>query len=356
MTEISLCLVVKNEEKNLSEFFNNIKELVDEIILIDTGSTDRTIEIANENGCKIFNLKQGENWIIEARNLSLEKASKEWILVLDADEIIAKKDFKRLKELTNDEFVGYYLIQRQYTDKIGEVGWKSSKNDDYYESKIANGWHENPILRFFKNDKRIKYEGMPHDIVDKSVKNIGKTCLTDIPIHHFGELRREESNKPERNIKFLKKTLEGNPDEKYFVMFQIASELLGKGETEEAIKYLEESLKLNPDYYLSLLNLGGAYIKIKRLDDAEKILLKASKINPTSEIYNNLGVVYSNKNEMERALKKFEKAIELNPHSADAYFNIGITYIKKGKNEKAVLFFKKAIELNPEYSKKIQFS
>ncbi|MDD5193442.1 MAG: tetratricopeptide repeat protein [Candidatus Nanoarchaeia archaeon] len=354
---ISLCMVVKNEGKNLPEFFDNIKELVDEIILVDTGSDDDTIEIAEKYKCTIFKIEQRENWIIEARNLSLEKASKEWILVLDADERISKKDFERLKKLSeNEEFTGYYLIQRQYTNKIGEAGWISSKNDSYEESKIANGWHENPILRFFKNDKRIRYEGMPHDIVDKSVKKIGKTCLTDIPIHHFGDMNREEQNKPERNIKFLQRTLEGESEERYFILFQLASELLGKGQIEEAIEHLEESLKLNPDYYLTFLNLGGAYIKLKRVDDAERILLRALKIKQTSEVYNNLGIIYSERNELNRALKKFEKALELNPNSADAYFNIGIIYLKNGKEKTSIPYFKKAIELNPGYANKVRLS
>ena len=77
MAEISLCMVVKDEEKNLPEFFENIKEMVNEIILVDTGSNDNTLKIAEKYKCKIFNLIQNQEWIIEARNLSLEKASKE---------------------------------------------------------------------------------------------------------------------------------------------------------------------------------------------------------------------------------------------------------------------------------------
>lgn len=349
---ISLCIVAKNEEKNLPDFFKSTKDYVDEIIFVDTGSADKSIEIARENNCKIFNFEQGKNWIIGARNLSLDKASKSWILVLDPDERINSRDFNKLRELMREEkYTGYYLIQRQYTNKIGTVGWISSKGDRYEESKIANGWHENPILRFFKNDKRIRYEGMPHDLVDKSVKQIGKVCLTDIPIHHFGEMNRDEYNKNERNIEFLKKSLEKENKERFYILFQLASEYIYKKDFDNAIKYLKESVELNPDYYLSLVNLAGIYIKLKKYDDAEKVLIKALKIEQTADGYNNLGIVYSEKNELNRAIRKFEKAIELNPSSADANYNLGLVYLKKAEDKRAIEYFEKAIELNPEYKK-----
>ena len=204
MVNLSLCVVTRNQENEIKNFLESIRDLVDEIIFVDTGSNDKTVEIANNFGCKVFNFEQKEGkWIEEARNLSISKASCEWILVLDSDERIASKDFGRIRGLMekpeNKEYMGYYLIQRQYTNDIGVVGWKSSKGDSYKESMSANGWYENPILRIFRNDKRIKYEGKPHDLVDWSVKKIGKTCLTDIPIHHFGELNRNKTGKAARD-------------------------------------------------------------------------------------------------------------------------------------------------------------
>jgi len=357
MQTISLCIVVKNEAENLNSFLLHIKDLVDEIILVDTGSTDNTLEIAKKHNCKIFNFNQQDKWIAEARNFSLSQAKGDWILILDPDERIAKEDFEKIKNLINNkEFVGYYLIQRQYNNDIGITGWISSLNDKYKESKIANGWYENPILRFFINNKNIKFEGEGHETIDKSIKNIGKVYLTDIPLHHYGELNRNKSNKSSRYLNHLKKEFD-NPKrkDKFFILYQISCELIGQKRFKEAIKNLEESLKLNSNYSPTLTNLGGLYIKEKQFNKAEKILQKALLIKPSPDIYNNLGIIYSEKKEFDKSIKKFQKAISYNPQSADAHYNLGLVYLKKGKNNKAIPYLKKAIELNPEYAKKVRF-
>ncbi|MDP1729020.1 MAG: tetratricopeptide repeat protein [archaeon] len=359
MATISLCIVSRNEAENLKGLLESTKNLVNEIIYVDTGSKDNSIKIAEEFECKIFNYEQKEGeWIEGARNLSLAQATSEWILVLDSDERISTLDFEKIKNLTeNKEYIGYYLIQRQYTNKIGVPGWISSKEDRYSESKIASGWYENPILRLFINDKRIKYKGRPHDLVDESVKAIGKTCLTDIPIHHFGVLENKSPEKIERNEKFLIEYLnDSNNNEKYYTCYQLASEYLAKNNLEEAKKYLNKCLELNENYAPALLNLGSIYIKEKNYDKAEKFIIEALKLETNAAAENNLGVIYSEKAEFNRALKKFQKAVELNPKSADYNFNIGIIYLKMHKENKAKPYFEKAIELNPEYKKRVQFN
>ena len=77
---LSLCMIVKDEEKNLGRCLESIKDIVDEIIIVDTGSTDNTIKIAEKYGAKIFHYKW-DNSFANARNYSLSKASKDWILL-----------------------------------------------------------------------------------------------------------------------------------------------------------------------------------------------------------------------------------------------------------------------------------
>ena len=87
MPTISLCMIAKNEEKYLEQCLNSVKGLADEIIIVDTGSTDRTKEMAKNFNARIFDFK----WIGDfsaARNESIRHAAKEWILVMDADEVI----------------------------------------------------------------------------------------------------------------------------------------------------------------------------------------------------------------------------------------------------------------------------
>src|SRR3989344_2135515 len=95
---ISLCMIAKNEEKHLEECLNSVKELVDEVIIVDTGSTDKTKQIAKKFNAKIYDFKWVDDFSA-ARNESLKHATKDWILVLDADEVLDKEALKVIKNV-----------------------------------------------------------------------------------------------------------------------------------------------------------------------------------------------------------------------------------------------------------------
>ncbi|MBI2109717.1 glycosyltransferase family 2 protein, partial [Candidatus Woesearchaeota archaeon] len=95
---ISLCMIVKNEERFIAKAIESVKDFVHEIIIVDTGSTDKTIEIAKKYTSKIFNFKWTDNFST-ARNFSIEQATQPWILVLDADETIDKTYQEKLTDV-----------------------------------------------------------------------------------------------------------------------------------------------------------------------------------------------------------------------------------------------------------------
>ncbi|WP_337960802.1 glycosyltransferase family 2 protein [Caloramator sp. mosi_1] len=97
---ISLCMIVKNEENNIAKCLNSIKDYVDEIIITDTGSTDNTKEIAKSFTDKIFDYNWNNNFA-DARNFCISKAKNDWVLVLDADEVVIEFDIKNILEFIN---------------------------------------------------------------------------------------------------------------------------------------------------------------------------------------------------------------------------------------------------------------
>src|SRR3989338_7182709 len=120
---ISLCMMAKNEEKLLEQCLNSVKSIADEIIIVDTGSTDRTKEIAKKFNAKIYDFRWVDDFSA-ARNESLKHATKNWIMVLDADESIAEEDLHELQKLISDgNCAGYYFIIRTYTDDSTAAGW-----------------------------------------------------------------------------------------------------------------------------------------------------------------------------------------------------------------------------------------
>jgi tetratricopeptide (TPR) repeat protein len=357
MATISLCMIVKNEEKNLERCLNSVKELVDEIIIVDTGSSDKTKEIASKFTDKVYDFEWVDDFS-KARNFSLSKANCDWILILDADEAISKQDFEEIKKMVNDEKEAdaFTLIQRNYLNGMGLAGFVSSDKDKYHESKTAFGFQPVEIVRLFKN-KNYLFEGRIHETIYNSVKSKnGKIFGSDIAIHHFGNLGDKESNKNEVYVNLLKKRLnerEFGEKTEDFICFEIARELMVLKNYDEAKTYFEKASKINekPEY---LLGISGIYLINNDLYNAEKILKKAVELDGSNpDIHNNLGVIYSEKKEYKKAIKKFERAIELNPKSADAFYNLGLVYTRMGKNNEAKYYYNKAIELNPMYKEKI---
>src|SRR3989338_5293163 len=116
---ISLCMIAKDEEKYLEQCLSSVKGLVDEIIIIDTGSKDKTKEIAKKFNAKIFDFKWVDDFSA-ARNESLKQAAKDWILVLDADEVIEEKDLGKIKNIVEnqEDFAGFQFEQRSYLNNV----------------------------------------------------------------------------------------------------------------------------------------------------------------------------------------------------------------------------------------------
>ncbi|HYE75622.1 MAG TPA: glycosyltransferase family 2 protein, partial [Blastocatellia bacterium] len=112
---ISFCMIAKNEEKLIGNCLSSVQEIADEIIVVDTGSTDRTVKIAQSFGARILYHKWDGNYG-RAQNVFVQAATQDWILTLDGDEAIAQQDVPKIKRLVHRrEFIGYRLMVRNYT-------------------------------------------------------------------------------------------------------------------------------------------------------------------------------------------------------------------------------------------------
>ncbi|MBU0628985.1 MAG: glycosyltransferase family 2 protein [Nanoarchaeota archaeon] len=184
--KISLCMILKDEEPVLEKFLNSIKDYADELIIIDTGSKDivlntsskarsKTKEISKKFTKRIYDFRWNDDFA-KARNFSISKATKEWILVLDPDEKIDKKDLEKIKGIIKKdkkEVLGYRIIQKTY-----------------YKNKIIS---IRGICRLFKNDKRIKFIYPIHETVRESIRSLnGKIGKTGITIKHYPKISKEK--------------------------------------------------------------------------------------------------------------------------------------------------------------------
>ena len=171
---LSLCMIVKNEEKHLARCLLSAGPAVDEMIIVDTGSTDRTKDIARAYGAKVFDLPW-TNDFSEARNCSLSGAAGDWILVLDADEVISPLDyagFERIVKNRPSKPVAYTMITRNYTYEVTAKGW-TANDRKYLNEEAGTGWFPSAKVRLFVNDKRIRFQNPVHEFVEASLEKAG---------------------------------------------------------------------------------------------------------------------------------------------------------------------------------------
>ncbi|MDW8108269.1 MAG: glycosyltransferase [Candidatus Kryptonium sp.] len=301
MPKISLCMIVKNEEKFLPECLESVKNIVDEIIIVDTGSTDRTIDIARSYNAKVFSFKW-ENDFASARNESIKHATGDWILVLDADERLNQGQEKKIKKYINLNFDGLY-VRVINLDKEG----KPSVINEY--------------PRLFRRKDEFKFEGKIHEQISPSIlRSGGKLAKTDITITHLGYGQSDEimNKKYERNLQILLDQFKQNPNNAY-TCYHIGITKILKGEKDEGIEYLKRSIQI-PREISNLSDSLGAVI------------------------YHTLGEYEIQKGNISQGLNYFVKSIKIAPHQVGAYFSAGLAHMKQSNFIFAKNFLEKALK------------
>jgi len=178
-------MIVKDEAESLARCVSSVRDYVDEIVIVDTGSKDRTKDVARTFTDKIYDFPWNGSFA-DARNFSTSKARKDWVLVLDADELMMQADLESLVGmLGSTSYDAFFLIQRNYTNDSTKPGWTSLGDGDVQHFG-CRGYIPNPVIRLFRNNRKIRFEGAIHEVVDESVR-ASQRKLLDIPIHHHWE-------------------------------------------------------------------------------------------------------------------------------------------------------------------------
>jgi len=210
---LSLCMIVKDEEAVLSRCLNSVRDIVDEIIIVDTGSADATKEIAKSLGARVFDYPWDDDFS-SARNFSLDRATGAWILVLDADEFLApgsKEEF--IKLLQDDGAEGYFI---RIVSLLGE-------SSDFETC-------EDMVVRLFRNRPEYRFRGAIHEQVRPAIAGLaGENALKKAPaaICHDGYLSAviHKKGKVRRNSGVIKKALDANPANP-FLLYSLGCEHL----------------------------------------------------------------------------------------------------------------------------------
>lgn len=227
---ITLCMIVKNEADTLARCLRSAQGAADEIIVVDTGSTDSTLSIARSFGARIINFPWNGDFAA-ARNAGLDLARGTWILVLDADEELDPESISELLVCAKHlEYEAFFV--RIHNHKGLE-----------YDSQTLT---VNPILRMFKNRRDYRFSGIVHEQIAASIVQATPSAamhMSPVIVHHYGYADGvvQKKDKISRNLELLKAQLERSPEDA-FNQFNLAVEYMRLGDYMQALKHIRTSL------------------------------------------------------------------------------------------------------------------
>ena len=302
---LSVCMIVKNEEANIRAAINSFLPFADEIIVNDTGSTDKTIEILKTLPVKLIeNFWEGD--FAKARNQSIQAASSSWILWMDADDRVDENQaeaFRKLKTAPLDRCFGFQVINTQAGMSMGTRFMQ---------------------VRMFPNHPQLRFERKVHEQVIFNIARLGLHAFyTETEILHTGyedpELKKQ---KAQRNIDLLV----GDPDRESDPILPMQ-----EGDSFAILERWEEAI--------------ASYRFAYEMPNS-----KQKNQDAWSEIPNCIGRCYMNWGKYEEAIPWFEIGLENNSRKIEPYFYLGELYFKTNQDEKAKKWLKIAIAKEREFS------
>ncbi|WP_165980307.1 glycosyltransferase [Paenibacillus amylolyticus] len=302
---ISLCMIVKDEEELLPHCLASVQGAVDEIIVVDTGSSDRSAEIAQQYGAVVVGFEWCEDFAA-ARNAGLERASGDWILFLDADEALDRAAREQIMSWTTVSGCdGLFLNIHNYTG-TGQQGVTV-----------------NPVLRLFRNAPEHRFEGRIHEQIAGAICRRNPEAafhVTDMVIHHYGYQTAivERKDKVNRNVRLLQQAVEEEPGQP-FHHYNLGVEYLRVGEAERALE-----------------TFGVARMGIDPAVTSYAHLLFKYEVRCLQHL-----------NRWQEALNRIDAALELFPEYTDLMHHRGVCADALGDADQAEYSLREAVRMGP---------
>ncbi|RME20113.1 MAG: glycosyltransferase, partial [Candidatus Zixiibacteriota bacterium] len=309
--DISACMIVKDEEELLPGCLESIRDWVSEIIIVDTGSTDRTVEIAEAYGAKVFH-QPWEGNFSKHRNYSLEQATGEWVFIIDADERLVTEDLPKLLP-----------VLRHPDSRIVSVNVFNVYGRDEETTTFL------PSIRFFRRELNLRYEGIVHNLL--KLPEGAKVVRTGARIKHLGyDLSKEKMRKKiERSRALLEKQLAEDPDNA-FALFNYAQLLRGEDED-------------NPVKNADLIIQTAA--RAVELTDPDNLKQRHIHIM----CLNQLAWAYFYKGEYGEAMRYAELALDIKPNYLDPLLLRGHILVQAGRHDEAAVAYREYLQEQARY-------
>lgn len=341
MITLSLCMIVKNEEEVLERILRPVSEIMDEILIVDTGSSDRTKEIAGQYTAQVFDFPWCDDFSAP-RNFLVEKVRTDYWMWLDADDVLDEKNLEKLKELKETLNPETDVVMMKYATGFDRSGRTTFS---YYRERIL------------KTSGNFRWNGKVHETVTPT----GNIYYSDIEIRH----RKCRQGDPDRNLRIYEKILKSGEKLEPRHQLYYGRELFYHGRYQEAEKVLLDFLK-EPSAWIenrldACMVLGQCYERQGERELAlEAFLYSLTMDVPRAEICCEIGKFFMEKELYRQAAYWYGQALtapvnEKNGgffladcHAFIPYMQLCVCYDRLGLHEQAFWFHKKAMELKPE--------
>ena len=335
---LTVCLIVKNEGHCLGDCLNSIKEWAEQIVVVDTGSTDNTVEVARQYGVQIEYFEWQDDFAA-ARNYGLQFAVGDWVLVLDADERIEEGNLERLPDLVAKDYEGYWFTVKS------SVGTGEIEVNDY-------------VVRLFRNGRGYKFSGAIHEQIAGSIQErTGQETLafSGIIIKHRGYEPEEMERKQKivRNTRIIQSRLTQRQDDT-FMLYSLSIELFQQEKYGEVYEVLMKALRymMGGEWYFRevILLVLMASLKNSAYGEKEDLFVKALEMMPAdSDILFLAGLRQALLGNYSLAGKLFAKdginTVLVPPQLL--YAIVGELLFRQGIWQEAVIHFKQSLEEAP---------
>jgi len=354
MPTLSLAMIVKNEAAFLGHCLGSVQGLVDDVVVVDTGSTDGTIELAERAGARVFQLPWEDDFA-KARNASIASCLGDWILFLDADEALDDLDFPKVRAaLAQEGTQAFTLVLRNYfptgagtvMDQVTRVN-----RSPYREGAAYSHYADASAIRLCRRQPGLAFTGRIHELLTPFFQERGLPVADlDVVVHHYGKVqvarearkqayyldlaRRDALAAPadyQRQFNLVsaamvagqwpevlqageacRRLLPGFPEP--MVLLGLGMACQDRGEFQRALAYLDELLAAVPGHSLALIRRSYSLLSLGRLEEAKASLRRASVLEPGSpQAWVNLAEIQVQCGEGPAARETLLTALEVSP-------------------------------------------
>ena len=354
MPTLSVCLIVKNEAEHLPRCLESIRGLADEIVVVDTGSTDDTIHIARAHGAKIRAFTWQDDFSA-ARNASIAEATGDWILALDADESIAACDHDRLRAaIRRSDADAFVVAQRHYVgaDAI-LVGWQPGSGG-YTEGEPYSGYVDVDCRRLFRRAPWLRFCKPVHEeLASTDAMHPLRDARGDWVIHHYGKLAGRERlrRKGESYLRIGQRKADERPRDPQ-AHFELGVQYAELADYAEAIACFERALSVSPRYQDARFRIGLCRYELKDYEGA-LAAFHASADSGTarrSDIALAEGNAFRELGRFDAAEQAFRRALTSQPALPAAAMNLALLFVAQQRSADAIASVIDATRRFPDHS------